>query len=110
VIGTAAPPARPIAHLYALGIRPDWWALAAPADPRVLEACARALAAGDAYSRGVLVLVEGPPEEAAQRLAVAAASPIVRGFIVAGSIAGPTGAAERFRALTEAWQAAKERQ
>jgi 5-dehydro-2-deoxygluconokinase len=109
VVAGAAPPARAIEGLYARGIRPDWWALAAPADPEVLGTCARAIAAGDAYCRGVLVLLEDLPAAAAQRLAVAAGSPIVRGFIAAGSILGQTGVAERFRALTEAWQAAKER-
>ncbi|HEV2287145.1 MAG TPA: 5-dehydro-2-deoxygluconokinase [Steroidobacteraceae bacterium] len=105
VIGGTAPP-QAIARLYACGIRPDWWALAAPADPGVLETCAQAIAAGDAYCRGVLVLLEEAAEDAARRLAVAAASPVVRGFIATGSIL--SGVAERFRALTGAWQAAKE--
>jgi 5-dehydro-2-deoxygluconokinase len=108
VIGGTAPPAQAIARLYALGMRPDWWALAAPADPGILEACAQAIAAGDAYCRGVIVLLDETPAAAPHRLAMAAASPVVRGFIAAGSI--PTGVAERFRTLTEAWQAAKERQ
>jgi 5-dehydro-2-deoxygluconokinase len=108
VVGGAAPAAQAIAHLYALGMRPDWWGLAAPADARSLEACAQAIAVGDAYCRGVIVLLEETPGDAPQRLAAAAASPIVRGFIAAGSIS--TGVAERFRTLTEAWQAAKERQ
>jgi 5-dehydro-2-deoxygluconokinase len=109
VVGGAAPPAPAIARLYARGIRPDWWALASAADPEVLAACARAIAVGDAYCRGVLVLLEDLPAGGAQRLALAAASPIVRGFIATGSILKETGGAERFRALTEAWQAAKER-
>ncbi len=107
VIGGTAPAAQAIARLYALGMRPDWWGLAAPAEPGILGACAQAIAAGDAYCRGVLVLLEETPADAPQRLAVAAASPIVRGFIAAGSIS--TGVAERFRALNAAWQAAKER-
>lgn len=107
VIGGTAPAAQAIARLYALGVRPDWWGLAAPADPGILEACAQAIAAGDAYCRGVIVLLEETPADAPQRLAVAAASPIVRGFIAAGSIS--RGVAERFRTLNEVWQAAKER-
>ena len=109
VVGSAAPPAQAMEQIYARGIRPDWWALDAATDPGILEACSRAIAAGDAYCRGVLVLVEDAPEGAAQRLAAAAASPIVRGFVAAGSILGPAGVVEGFRALTEAWQAAKER-
>jgi 5-dehydro-2-deoxygluconokinase len=107
VIGGTAPAAQAIARLYALGMRPDWWALAASADPGILEACAQAIAAGDAYCRGVIVLLEETLPRAPQRLALAAASPIVRGFIAAGSIS--TGVAERFRTLNAAWQAAKER-
>jgi 5-dehydro-2-deoxygluconokinase len=109
MIAGAAAPAQAIARLYARGIRPDWWALDPPADPQILAACAREIATGDAYCRGVLVLLQEPPAEATQRLTVAAASPIVRGFIAAGSIQSQSGVAERFRALTEAWQAAKER-
>jgi len=104
-----ARPAEVIARLYAAGIRPDWWALEGPPSAALLADCARAIAAGDPHCRGALVVLDGPLADLIRQLGVAAASPVVRGFIAAGSMAAGTGAAEHFRALVEAWQAAKER-
>jgi 5-dehydro-2-deoxygluconokinase len=106
-IGAGMPPAQAIARLYARGIRPDWWAFAAPANRQILEACGQEIFTEDAYCRGVLVLLAETPADVAQQLAVAAASPIVHGFIAAVSIL--TGVAEALRTLTAAWQSAKER-
>ena len=107
-----------MSRVYALGVRPDWWALAAQpvADPA--QRCAEVIAAHDRDCRGVLVTLAAV-ETAATALAAVAGSPIVRGFIAGGSIfadftaawrSGPTdpesvsaGIAQRFHTLVDAW-------
>jgi 5-dehydro-2-deoxygluconokinase len=108
-----------LAHLYELGIRPDWWLLEAAAEAADWPACARVIGTHDPYCRGVLLALETPAEAAAEALAAAAATPIVRGFIAGGSItadlepawrSGRMSAesmtaemAQRFRTLVEVW-------
>ena len=104
----AGEPAATIAHLYGLGIRPDWWALGPGAGSATLGDCARAIAAGDAYCRGLLVIADDPPGQAVEQVRAAAASPIVRGFIAGGSMAAQAQAAAHFRALIMAWKRAKD--
>ncbi len=101
----AGRPAEVMARIYGLGIRPDWWALAMPADAAALGQCARAIEAGDAYCRGVLLVLEGESERAAQLLAAAAGAGVVRGFIVGGSIAHD---AARLRALLAVWESVED--
>jgi 5-dehydro-2-deoxygluconokinase len=85
-----APSAEAMRHIYALGVRPDWWAIDAGAD---LAAAGRALTDGDPLCRGMLVA-----GDARQALGAAAAIPAIRGFV-----AGPSG----FEALVRDWRAAK---
>jgi 5-dehydro-2-deoxygluconokinase len=85
-----APSAEAMRHIYALGVRPDWWGIGAGAD---LVAASRALADGDPLCRGMLVA-----GDVRQALGEAAAIPAIRGFV-----AGPSG----FEALVRDWRAAK---
>ena len=116
--------ARVLSRLYELGIRPDWWVLEPQPREMTWESCVRVIGAADPDCRGVLVALRtgGGPQTAL--LASAAASPIVRGFIAGGSIfdevapasasgqlsaeAGVARMAERFRALVDAWIAARD--
>jgi len=82
--------AEAMRRLYALGVRPDWWAVDARAD---LVAVARVLADGDPLCRGVLVAGDVRPA-----LAAATAVSPIRGFIAPLS---------RFEALARDWRAAK---
>ena len=79
-----------LAHLYALGIRPDWWALAPLTASAAIEESARLIAAHDAYCRGLLL---GRGESAG-----GAGSALVRGFIAGGSM---------LEAVTPAWLAGR---
>lgn len=97
--------AEVMARVYGLGIRPDWWALAMPADAAALGQCARAIEAGDAYCRGVLLVLDGESERAPQRLAAAAGAGVVRGFLAGGSIAHD---AARLGALLTVWESVEE--
>lgn len=89
-IGAADDAAAVMTRLYELGVRPDWWALAPPADAAAYARCAQVIAAKDGYCRGVLVTAAAPGD--------AAASPIVRGFITGGSI---------FEGVAPAWLAGR---
>jgi 5-dehydro-2-deoxygluconokinase len=112
-----------LARSYALDIRPDWWLIGPQADVRAWEQCAAVIRENDGYCRGLLLRLT----DAAQRdsaLRVAAAAPLVRGFVAGGSIVGGVASAwladqlsdaaalaqltERFNALVEAWSAARD--
>jgi len=107
-----------MARVYALGVRPDWWALAAQLAADPAQRCAEVLAEHDRDCRGVLVTLEAAGT-ASSALAAAAGSSIVRGFIAGGSIFADVAAAwrsgqmaaesvsaaiaQRFRTLVDAW-------
>ena len=111
-----------LARVYALEIRPDWWLIEPQPDRHAWQQCAAVISANDGYCRGVLVRLNAAaqPEGA---LAVAAALPLVRGFVAGGSIVESVVAArlagelsdaaalaqltQRFEALVEAWSAAR---
>jgi len=87
------------------------------------ESCARVISANDGYCRGILIRLASATDAAAA-LRVAAAIPLVRGFVAGGSIVSGVAAAglagelsdevalaqvaERFRALADAWSAARD--
>ena len=101
--------ARVLSRLYELGIRPDWWVLEPQPREMTWESCARVIGASDPDCRGVLVALRTGGGQQTALLAAAAASPIVRGFIVGGSIFDDVAhMAERFRALVDAWVAARD--
>jgi 5-dehydro-2-deoxygluconokinase len=111
--------ARVLSRLYALEVRPDVWQLEPQPGAAAWERCADAIAANDAYCRGVVVGLEAPSAQGAA-LAAAAASPIVRGLVAGRSIfagiqqtwlgggmsdaAATEHIAERFRALVDTWR------
>jgi 5-dehydro-2-deoxygluconokinase len=77
---------RAIERIYAYGIKPDWWKLAAPpatAWPALDELIAR----NDEWCRGVLLLgADAPFAELAAGFAAAASSASCRGFAVGRSV------------------------
>src|SRR5262249_43484661 len=116
--------ARVLAHIYALDVRPDWWLLERQPNTQSWEDCARVINAHDGYCRGILLGLVAASEPRAA-LEVAAALPLVRGFVAGGSIVGGAAAAwlagqlsdeaalaqvaERFAALAGAWSDAGDR-
>ncbi|HEX7391164.1 MAG TPA: PfkB family carbohydrate kinase, partial [Acidiphilium sp.] len=83
-----------LAHLYALGLRPDWWKLEMQGAQswRRIEAVIRR---NDPDCRGVLVLGrDAGDDDLAAGIAMAAASPVVTGFAIGRAIWQD--AAERF--------------
>ncbi|WP_046864338.1 bifunctional 5-dehydro-2-deoxygluconokinase/5-dehydro-2-deoxyphosphogluconate aldolase [Microvirga massiliensis] len=112
-----------LAHLYDLGIRPDWWKLEPQNDAAAWRAIEEVIAARDPHCRGVVMLgLEAPEEELAQAFESAAESPIVRGFAIGRTIFGDVAEswlagrmtdddivaemAGRFRRFVEAWDRA----
>jgi 5-dehydro-2-deoxygluconokinase len=111
-------------RIYASGLRPDWWKLAAPRDPGGWDELARAIAECDPHCRGVLLLGQDAPEaELASALADAARQPICKGFAIGRSIFGEAaedwlagriddeaavrGMAARYQRLLGAWREAR---
>jgi 5-dehydro-2-deoxygluconokinase len=114
-----------LARVYALDVRPDWWLIEAQPELRAWEQCASVITANDRYCRGLLVRLNGAAQSESA-LEVAAATPLVRGFVAGGSIVGGvasawltgqlseeaalTQLAERLKALVAAWSAARDMQ
>jgi 5-dehydro-2-deoxygluconokinase len=112
-----------LARSYALEVRPDWWLLEGQPNTQSWERCTRVISANDGYCRGILLGLADATESVAA-LEVAAAIPLVRGFVAGGSIVRGAAAAwlagrlsdeaalaqvaERFRALADAWSAARD--
>ena len=115
---------RVLSRIYELDIRPDWWKLEPQASTNAWERCADVIARNDEFCRGILVGLDAPTEQQARSLALAAASPIVRGVAVGRTIlasaaqawlsgqisdeAAIEDIAERFRALVEVWSSARD--
>jgi 5-dehydro-2-deoxygluconokinase len=77
---------RSLKRLYNLGIRPQWWKLAAPPAPD-WPAIDALIAERDPYCRGVLLLgLNAPFEQLAEGFHAAAGSASCRGFAVGRSI------------------------
>lgn len=74
-------------HVYALGIKPDWWKLEPQADPSAWHAIAAVVANADPYCRGIVLLgLEAPLAELEEAFRTAAAVPLVKGFAVGRTI------------------------
>lgn len=121
--GTAS---RALAELYSLGIKPDWWKLEPQASAAAWAKIEATITENDPWCRGVLLLgLEAPPEELETAFAAAAGVSIVKGFAVGRTIfihaaeqwfsgrmtdeEAIVDMASRFRQLTEAWLAARNR-
>jgi 5-dehydro-2-deoxygluconokinase len=116
--------AQVLAHIYDIGVKPDWWKL----EPQVSSAGWRliesAIGAGDPHCRGVLLLgLDAAEADLIQAFAVAAESPVVKGFAIgrtifseaaqawfAGQISDDEAIADmaaRFRRLADEWDRAR---
>ena len=114
-----------LAEIYALDVRPDWWLLDGQPNTQSWQQCVRVISANDGYCRGILLGAAAGAEPGAA-LEIAAAIPLVRGFVAGGSMVGDVAAAwlagqladeaarariaERFRALADAWSTARDPQ
>ncbi len=116
--------ARAIRHLYALGLRPDWWKLEPDEDEGAWTNIERAIVDNDPLCRGVVLLgLSAPEDELISSFAFAARTPIVKGFAVGRTIFADAAArwlageiddetairdlARRFSVLVQAWRDAK---
>jgi 5-dehydro-2-deoxygluconokinase len=74
-------------RFYALGVRPDWWKLAAPSDASAWAKIEEAVQRNDPYCRGVLVLgLDATAEDLERSIVAAAHAPICRGFAIGRTI------------------------
>ena len=113
-------------EIYKLGIKPDWWKLAAPNDAAGWALLDATIGENDPWCRGVLLLgLEAPEADLIRQLTAAAAHPICKGFAVGRSIFGAAAEAwlagtmnddaavnqiaGYYRRLIDAWRAARER-
>jgi 5-dehydro-2-deoxygluconokinase len=84
-------------EIYKLGVKPDWWKLAAPNDAAGWALLDKTIREADPWCRGVLLLgLDAPEADLIRQLTAAAAQPICKGFAVGRSI---------FGAAAEAWLA-----
>ncbi len=113
-----------IRRYYQVGLKPDWWKLAAPDDAAGWAAITRAVEEHDADCRGVLLLgLDAPEPDLVRTLTAAAAQPICRGFAIGRSVfSQPSEAwlqnrlgdkefvaevAARYRRLIDVWRGAR---
>jgi 5-dehydro-2-deoxygluconokinase len=124
--GSGSTVAAVIRRLYAVGVRPDWWKLEPSKDRAAWGEIAAAIAAGDSYCRGILILgLTSTLHELGEAFAAAAECELVRGFAVGRAIVGDAARewladrltdeqarqamAERFAAVIAAWQSSRVR-
>ncbi len=113
-----------IRRYYDLGLKPDWWKLAAPDDQAGWKAIADIVRERDPDCRGVLLLgLDAPEPDLVRTLTAAAAQPICKGFAIGRSVfyqpAGQwlqnslsdsefvTEVAARYRRLIDVWRGAR---
>jgi 5-dehydro-2-deoxygluconokinase len=116
--------ARAISTIYEIGVRPDWWKLEPSASAATWENIESAIARGDPYCRGVVLLgLSAPQGELVGSFVAAAPFKVVKGFAVGRTIfdevarewfcgvtgddAAVNGMAERLAALVSAWRHAR---
>jgi 5-dehydro-2-deoxygluconokinase len=74
-------------RLYAIGLRPDWWKLEPQASPDAWKAIDAAIAEGDPYCRGVVMLgLEASEADLAEAFKAARGADCVKGFAVGRTI------------------------
>ncbi|WP_432431402.1 bifunctional 5-dehydro-2-deoxygluconokinase/5-dehydro-2-deoxyphosphogluconate aldolase [Rhodomicrobium vannielii] len=74
-------------RLYAIGIKPDWWKLEPQMSAAAWQAIDAAIAKGDPYCRGVVLLgLEASEAELGEAFAAARGSACVKGFAVGRTI------------------------
>ncbi|WP_182084423.1 5-dehydro-2-deoxygluconokinase [Aureimonas sp. ME7] len=78
-----------IRRFYEIGVHPDWWKLEPMKTPAAWENVIAAIEAGDANTRGIVVLgLDAPEAELAASFRVAASYDLVKGFAVGRTIFG----------------------
>ena len=91
--------ARVLDHLYAIGIKPDWWKLEPQTDAAAWPLIGEAIARHDPLCRGIVVLgLDRLLPELQAAFKAAQTTPWVKGFAVGRSI---------FGAVAEAWFAGR---
>jgi 5-dehydro-2-deoxygluconokinase len=76
-----------LAHLYDLGIKPDWWKLETQHTLAAWENIASVITRHDPFCRGILMLgLEAPEDLLKEAFSIAAPCSLVRGFAVGRSI------------------------
>ena len=112
-----------MAHIYALGLYPDWWKLEPVDRPAFWQACGDLVRAHDAHAQGIIVLgKQMPVDQLSQMFAAAKSDAMVKGFAIgrtifwgpaedwfAGRIDDKTAIQQMkqgFAALIDAWQSA----
>ena len=86
-------------HLYALGIRPDWWKLEPQADPEAWQEIGHVIEVRDPLCRGIVVLgLDRHDDELSAAFEAARVTPWVKGFAIGRSI---------FGSVAEQWFAGK---
>lgn len=115
---------RVMQRLYDLGMRPDWWKLEPSDDLAAWDQVQATIERNDPLCRGVVLLgLSAPAEELIASFAVAARSPIIKGFAVGRTIfadaaeqwlagriddeAAIADLVQRFGSLVDAWRAAR---
>jgi 5-dehydro-2-deoxygluconokinase len=116
-----------VEHLYAVGLKPDWWKLEPQPSAAAWSHVERAIRSGDPHCRGVLLLgFDAPEGELIEAFSRAAATPVVKGFAIgrtifaevarawlAGGLAdgeAVSAMADKFRRLSASWDEATRRQ
>jgi 5-dehydro-2-deoxygluconokinase len=115
--------ARALEHVYAAGIKPDWWKLETQPSAEAWKRIDAVIEANDPFCRGVVLLgLDAPHSELAAGFAAAKTAKSVKGFAVGRTIFGDAARAwldgrigddeavemmaGRFAGLVEAWEAA----
>ena len=115
--------ARALAHVYAAGIKPDWWKLETQPSAEAWKRIDAVIEANDPFCRGVVLLgLDAPHSELAAGFAAAKTAKSVKGFAVGRTIFGDAARAwldgrigddeavemmaGRFAGLVEAWERA----
>ena len=79
--------ARVIAHLYTLGVKPDWWKLETQPDRDTYRSVVDTIKAADPYCRGVMLLgLDAPVEELTTAFPLAASFGLIKGFAIGRTI------------------------
>ena len=79
--------ARVIAHLYTLGLKPDWWKLETQPDRAAYQGVVDTIKAADPYCRGVVLLgLDAPVDELIAAFPLAASFDLIRGFAIGRTI------------------------
>ncbi len=116
--------AKLIRRFYALGVRPDWWKLEPMRNQAAWRNVCAAIADGDPWCRGIVILgMDAPEETLAEAFAAAARHPLVKGFAIGRTIFGAAAhgwlggtmdddeaiaeMAARFERLCDLWDAAR---